>query len=735
MNRLTSQLNTRPLNKLYLIGPMLLLVLTLVYRDALYAIFGESNYVAVHLIIEIFLIVVSFTIAVQAWLISPFILSNQRLYLGALFLAVGIIEIGHTMSYKGMPFFIVDSSSYSATWFYMAGRLLQAIGLFVVLSLKHKEITFYHRWYAYVIAVLAALLWVAIIYYPEQLLPPLVVEGTGLTFLKKFLQFTAMSFQLLLVIFLVKTYQFSKTRNSIVILASVYLILSDIMYVTYKDVYDIRNFLGHIFQLVGFYYLLRSLYYASVEKPFKDLIQAQNELKSSFESLEITKNKLEKSEEGLHYLAFHDELTELPNARSLTEELTNHIQKDNQHLTLFVVEIDRLHAFKESLGLSFSNLLIQKVAERLKQSLPSELFMSKLREGEFTIVSNLAENIKQIEEISLLIQDVTKTPFQIQHLAINLTLNVGITTYPAGGETVEELIKHAQVAMREAQKDSKRTVFYEPAMEKVLVERLILEQDLHYALARNEIYIEYQPKVDIVTGRIDSVEALIRWRHPEKGVISPILFVPIAEESGLIVPIGEWVLEQACNQAKYWHDAGYKDLGVAVNLSIRQFYQQDLVDKVGQVLQKTGLDPTHLELEITESMTMNTKHAITILKGLKSLGVKVAVDDFGTGYSSLAYLKDFPIDCLKIDRSFVRNIQLDEHGAVLVSVIISMAKHLKLKVVAEGVEDAEQLKYLSDLNCDSIQGYLFSKPVSADTLTNEFNDIQNKAYSIIGLPC
>ena len=323
-----------------------------------------------------------------------------------------------------------------------------------------------------------------------------------------------------------------------------------------------------------------------------------------------------------------------------------------------------------------------------------------------------------------------KETFQIQHFQLTVTLNMGVAAYPDHGESEDELLKHAQVAMREAQKVTERYLFYRSEMDQQLDERLLLEHDLHGALEKGEFYLEYQPQVDVSTGRIYAVEALIRWKHPEKGWISPATFIPLAEETGLIVPIGEWVLETACRQAKQWHDEGIPKIGVAVNLSIRQFFQQNLVQMVEGVLMRTNLAASYLELEITESMTMDTRHAIKILHDLKRLGVKIAIDDFGTGYSSMSYLKDFPMDCLKIDRSFVRNVQSNHHDAALISMIISMAKHLELKVIAEGVEEVDQLSFLAERDCDSIQGYLFSRPIPPRELSENFDEIQKQIHSI-----
>ena len=284
--------------------------------------------------------------------------------------------------------------------------------------------------------------------------------------------------------------------------------------------------------------------------------------------------------------------------------------------------------------------------------------------------------------------------------------------------------------MHEAQKVTERYVFYHSAMAKQLVEHLMLEHDLHHSVQNGELFLDYQPQVDLQTGQIYSVEALVRWNHPKKGWISPGTFIPIAEETGLIVPIGEWILETACKQIKKWHDEGISNISVAVNLSIRQFFQQNLVEMVEDILKRTNLSPHYLELEITESMTMDTSHTIQVLKELKKLGVKIAVDDFGTGYSSMSYLKDFPIDRLKIDRSFINNVQTNQHDGALTSMIISMAKHLQLQVVAEGVEEVDQLAFLTERHCDSIQGYLFSKPVSPDEISANFFEIQKKAMCL-----
>ncbi|MGG0656854.1 bifunctional diguanylate cyclase/phosphodiesterase [Rummeliibacillus pycnus] len=696
---------------------LLLLSLTLVFDQQFYGIFGEKNYVTIHLMMEILIIVASFSIAIQAWLIVPFVLSNRRLYIGALFLFLGITEIIHTLSYKGMPFFIEDSSPYSATWFYIIGRLTLPVGLLIIYILEPKKVSPARRWSTYGFAVLYVVIWMFLVFYPTHLLPALFIDGVGTTVLKKSLQCLAILLQLILVVYLWKSRDSSPIERTMIILGSIFLILGDIMFTTYINVYDIRNFIGHIIQLLSYHFFLKALYYSSVEEPFKLLIE--------------TKAKLENSKESLHHTAYHDELTELPNSRFLNELLTTELLKKDTKTAIMMIKIDRLKVIYESLGTTITDAIIQEVSHRLRKSLPNKIFISRLSGGEFAIILQEVTEQEKIVRVCNQIHQIMEEQFQIQHFQLKVKLNIGISIYPDHGKSIEELLKHAQIAMRKAKQEVERCLFYQPKMEQHLEERLLLEHDLHNALKNGELFLEYQPQFNVKTGKIDAVEALVRWEHPKKGIISPAAFIPIAEETGLIVPIGEWVLETACKQTKQWHDEGMQDLCVAVNLSIRQFFQHNLVQIVKGILEKTNLSPAFLELEITESMTMDTSHTIKTLKDLKQLGVKIAIDDFGTGYSSLSYLKDFPMDCLKIDRAFVQNIQSNDQDAVLISMIISLAKHLNLKIIAEGVEKIDQFAFLAELNVDYIQGYLCGKPICSEELSIKFEELQQEIYSYI----
>jgi len=305
--------------------------------------------------------------------------------------------------------------------------------------------------------------------------------------------------------------------------------------------------------------------------------------------------------------------------------------------------------------------------------------------------------------------------FELANQELFITASIGIALYPRDGTKIEQLLNHANTAMTQAkQHGGDQYQFYTAAFNIGSSERLALQSSLRHALERQELLVYYQPQVNLKTGKIVGTEALVRWQHPERGLVSPDKFIPIAEETGLIVPIGEWVLKTACQQTKIWQDAGFKALRVAVNLSSRQFSQIDLRHQLVAILMETGLDPKYIELELTESMLVqNTEVAIRRLNALKSLGVEIAIDDFGTGYSSLSYLQQFPFDILKIDRCFIRNITENPSNSAITKAIIEMAKTLNLKLVAEGVETESELSFVCQHQCDGMQGYLFSRPLPA----------------------
>ena len=430
--------------------------------------------------------------------------------------------------------------------------------------------------------------------------------------------------------------------------------------------------------------------------------------------VDITERK--RAEEQVKHLAFHDALTGLPNRLLFSDRLRVamvHANRYREKLAVLFLDIDRFKVINDSLGHSIGDELLRRVAERVGGCIRQEDTIARLGGDEFTVLLPGIAKDEDAGTIANKILEAVRLPFFIEHRELFITTSVGVTVYPNDGADAETLVRNADTAMYRAKEQGRDNYqLYAPTMNTKALERLSLEGRLRQALQNRELVVHYQPLIDLATGQIRGAEALLRWQHPELGLVGPGDFISIAEVSGLIVPIGQWVLWTACAQAKKWQAAGFPALSVAVNLSSRQFQQADLVFQVTEALQGSGLAPESLDLEITESNAMqNAELSISALWDLKNLGVRLSMDDFGTGYSSLNYLKRFPIDRIKIDQSFVRDIPSNADDAAIVAAIIAMAHSMKLSSVAEGVETNEQLEFLRELRCDEMQGYLFSPPV------------------------
>ncbi len=449
-------------------------------------------------------------------------------------------------------------------------------------------------------------------------------------------------------------------------------------------------------------------------------------------SLDITERKL--AEEQIHRLAYFDTLTGLPNRLLLMdrlEMLINQSLREGKQLAVLYLDLDHFKEVNDSLGHAGGDALLQSVAHRLHACVREGDTVARLGGDEFVIiVTNMGRSeIGEVAKIAAVVADKVRSaltvPFHFENEEVLVTPSIGIALYPSDAEDAEELIKGADAALHHAKSMGRNSYqFYAEQMNALTVERLSLQTELRRALERNELEVHYQPQVDIGSGFVTGMEALMRWRHPVQGWISPAKFIPLAEETGLIVDLGEWLMKTVCAQMKVWQMAGFlnETQRISINVSPRQFrLGGDFANMIEKILDETALSASRLELEMTESMLMhNTESTLQTLNRLKHLGVKLSLDDFGTGYSSLSYLKRFPLDVLKIDQSFVRDITDDPNDAAIVAAIIAMARSLKLKVIAEGVETSDQLSHLKDQGCHGFQGYYFSKPLPGERMTQLF---------------
>ncbi|MBF0538694.1 MAG: EAL domain-containing protein [Nitrospirae bacterium] len=441
--------------------------------------------------------------------------------------------------------------------------------------------------------------------------------------------------------------------------------------------------------------------------------------------IDVTEHRL--IERRLDYLTHFDSLTDLPNRTLFYDRLSHTLgqaRRYNRMFALMFLDLDGFKYVNDTLGHDMGDLLLQKAAKKLPLCVRDSDTVAHIGGDEFVIILSMLNKTSDAAIVSEKILDVFTKPFQLDNHECVVGVSIGISIYPTDGDDIDTLMKNSDVAMYQA-KDTGRNnyKFYNSDMNIKAMRRLKLESSLRKAIKRGEFTINVQPKIELSSGKVSGMETLIRWQTPQYGFVSPVEFIPLAEETGLIIPIGEWVLRKACSIGRQWQGIVSSPLIMAVNLSARQFKSQDLIRSIEAILKETGYNPELLELELTESVVMeDATSAITVLRNIKNMGIHIAIDDFGMGYSSLSYLKRFPIDRLKIDRSFVNDITTDPDDAAIATAIIAMAHSLKLKVTAEGVETTEQLEFLRGLNCDEAQGYLFSKPLVPEKFTEFLQD-------------
>nr|WP_321983303.1 EAL domain-containing protein [uncultured Lichenicoccus sp.] len=483
----------------------------------------------------------------------------------------------------------------------------------------------------------------------------------------------------------------------------------------------VRDHTGRIVGLVGINYEVTTQKAAglALEAAHAQAADAAVQLRATVARLDLEVKERQRFEQELRHRAMHDPLTGLPNRVLLMDRIEEAIELarcDGRMLTLLFLDLDRFKMVNDSLGHAAGDELLRIVTQRISRSLRSSDTFARLGGDEFVLLLPNPMPSDVLSNLTNHLSRLVAEPVLVADREVSVTCSLGYSVYPQDGEDAITLLKRADVAMYGAKKEGgNRMRRYTPSLSSHAGERLEVETQLKLGLQRGEFLLHYQPQIEIASGRIVGVEALVRWQHPARGLVPPMQFIPAAEESGLIEPIGEWVLRTACAQAAAWQRSGLPDLRMAINVSARQFYDPALASMVAQALAEHGLAPEHLEIEITESMSMkDPKESCRILASFKALGISIAIDDFGTGYSNLAYLRQFPVRRIKLDRGFVSELGSQSSSDAIVEAIVAMAHKLDLQVVAEGVETAEQRDHLLRYGCDELQGYWFSPPVDAD---------------------
>lgn len=431
--------------------------------------------------------------------------------------------------------------------------------------------------------------------------------------------------------------------------------------------------------------------------------------------------QLQENEARMEYLAYHDVLTRLPNRLLFQDRVSKALERARRHrrkLAVLLLDLDRFKNINDSLGHTVGDQFLMEISTRLSRVIRDCDTAARIGGDEFVVVLEDFEDVSNVSNVAAKLLKVLSEPIRVEQRELYTTASIGISIYPGDGDTVEALIKAADAAMYRAKEKGKNNFhFYTEDINRRTFELLLLENDLRRALDHNQFFVAYQPQFALSDGALVGVEALMRWQHPVQGLVAPAEFIPLAEETGLIVPLGRWMLRASCCQFKQWLDQGYALGRIAVNLSVRQFRQPGLVEDITDILNEVGLSPEYLELEITESIAMdNVEATVEKLEVLKGMGLQLSIDDFGTGYSSLSYLKRFAIDKLKIDKSFVRDIATDPNDAAIAASTIALAHKMGLKVIAEGVETAEQVAFLREQGCDEVQGFFYGKPMTAADL-------------------
>ncbi|WP_241078457.1 EAL domain-containing protein [Natranaerofaba carboxydovora] len=681
----------RPTNvTVFIVALSFLFTVAMLIFGPSYVLEDYDLYLLLHNITELFSIIVSVMVFSIGWHAYTRERDVNIIIIACVFLMVGLFDLGHTLSFPGMPDFITPNNTHKMLLFWLAARFAAAVGLLTAVILPWKPLKKSLSKYIFLIITLIVtlLMYGLILYYPG-IFPPTYIENIGLTSFKIGIEYIIIGIHVATLLALVLMRNMPQPYDKVNLLAAVSVMaLSSFLFTLYKDVSEIYNIVGHIFKIIAYVFIYKAIFISSVKYPYKKLRES----------------------------AYYDFLTGLPNKIKFYDDLRDMIKQASEHGnegSLFFVDLDRFKNINDTLGHKVGDILLKNVSLRL------ETVMKNYSENQniyrfggdiFVIIIKGQENAKPIAHSIL---NVFQEHFEVNNYQLNLSASVGIGFYPQHADDLDKLISNADLALHEAKSKGKNRIqIFSPEMREKVEKRLTIERELVRALDNNDFALYYQPQIDTRTMEIIGVETLVRWYHSEWGIVSPGDFIPVAEDSGFIIPLGRWVLENACLQNKEWQENGFACLNIAVNVSAKQFYHGDFVQMVKDVLNQTGLEARYLELEITESVAMyNLETALEKLNELKKLGINVSIDDFGIEYSSLNSFKNFPISKLKIDQSFIHQMIDSQKDSAITKAIISMAKSLNVDVIAEGVEEEKHIELLTQYGCYLAQGYLFSKPL------------------------
>lgn len=699
---------SQPLPRTLLAALALLLLTAPWWSEPVQALLEQPQMfpLSLHTVMESFAILVSILIFSVSWNTYSAEQPRTIIIIACGFLCVGLIDFAHMLSYKGMPDFVTPASPQKAVVFWLGARYLNALTLLLVALLPWRPFTSPRMHY---LLLGCSLIIVSGIYAVELgmdvKLPRLFVDGEGPTSLKIILEF-ALSLVLMATawLFYRKAERNPDINAHLILCAILITILSEICFTLYQNLNDIYSLLGHVYKVIAYWFIYRAIFVTSVKQPYERL------------QAEIAERL--RAEATADYLVHHDPLTGLPNRHLLESRLEQTLAQalsNGRQCAVAFVNLDNFQAVNDSLGLASGDEVLKLVALRLSQTIRDNDTLARYGNDDFVLV--LADMADDTEVMPVLqkVLDIVQEPCLVGGHEITMTVSIGLALAPGDGTRSEQLLMNADTAMHRAKQNGGNTYrFFEEAMNVTATEYLTLRNGIKKGLSRDEFVLFYQPQIDLVSGRIIGAEALVRWQHPERGLVPPAQFIPIAEESGLILPLSNWILDSACSQAVGWLRSGLQPIRIAVNLSALQFTRDCLFERVRGTLAQSGLPPHLLELELTESLLMQDHVSISeTLRQLKELGVRIAIDDFGTGYSSLSYLKRFAVDVLKIDQSFTRGIVDSDDDLAIVNAIIQMAHSLGLNTLAEGIETEEIRKRLEQYGCNDGQGYLFARPMPA----------------------